>query len=194
MLVAKGPAAAALPSVAAPGIQLILCVREIGQLKVASARENPGWPGHACPICKGPLLPLGGPAHKPTSGGKTVGGGQQGKQEGRRVLEAQRKFVDPRAARLMTRFVLIELRKLRKLTRGVQEKWSTLRGSTSSSKSILSACFVLDNGDRDGEKKKTISTLRLLSVVRLRKPRSNYTRRGGFCTHRHLMRVWMRVA
>jgi hypothetical protein len=29
------------------------------------------------------------------------------------------------------------------LTRGVQEKWSTFKGSTSSSKSMLSACFVL---------------------------------------------------
>jgi hypothetical protein len=30
------------------------------------------------------------------------------------------------------------------LTRGVQEKWSTFKGSTSSSKSMLSACFVLE--------------------------------------------------
>lgn len=29
------------------------------------------------------------------------------------------------------------------LTRGVQEKWSTLRGSTSNSRSMLSACLVL---------------------------------------------------
>lgn len=73
MWVAKGPAAAALPFVAVPDIQLILCVREIAQLKAANAQENLGWPGHACPIYRGPLLPLGGPVHKPTSGGKTAG-------------------------------------------------------------------------------------------------------------------------
>jgi len=31
------------------------------------------------------------------------------------------------------------------LTNGVQEKWSTLRGSTSNSRSMLSACFVLQS-------------------------------------------------
>lgn len=37
-------------------------------------------------------------------------------------FEAQKIFVDPKATQLMIRFVLIKKRKLRKLTRGVQEK------------------------------------------------------------------------